>query len=117
MNAPTQTQLRLGPVVAAFLAVAAILMVASPVAESRPLTAEASKGHSRNWCKTATVRIDGDFYWPYGNVSCAFIMRNARPLLVRNRRPSGWRCKRYVGSQPYGSCSRGDRYFGFTVPH
>jgi hypothetical protein len=80
--------------------------------------AEAS--HAR-WCDTATIQIAGFDYWPYGSEEqrCRTIIRRARAFVIHNKKPQGWKCRRFIGAegQPYGSCRRGDRYFGVTIPH
>jgi hypothetical protein len=91
-------------------AIAAVL-VATP--------APASAASTR-WCDTATVKIGGWSYWPYGSADlrCRTIIRRSRALVLHNKRPDGWGCTRFKGGkgQPYGSCSRGKRYFGVSIP-
>lgn len=73
------------------------------------------------WCDTATIRIAGYAYWPYGSEEqrCRTIIRRARAFVIHNKKPKGWTCRRFRGGegQPYGSCRRGERYFGVTIPH
>lgn len=113
-----------GPVKLATAVLAVVVLLAIPApslaATRSDGTAVAVASHNANWCKTATVRIGRWYYWPYGTMGCKSLMRKARAFILHNRRPAGWKCDRYIGSndQPYGSCWRGKRrYFGVTIPH
>ncbi len=106
----------------AVLAVCALLAFPASSVAVTPVDGDALAvaSHNPDWCKTATVKIGRWHYWPYGSMGCTFIMRKARAFVLHNRRPPGWKCRRFIGSndQPYGSCWRGKhRYFGLTVPH
>lgn len=83
--------------------------------------APAAQATSSRWCDTATIQIAGYAYWPYGSNEqrCRTIIRRARAFVLHKKKPNGWTCRRFIGGegQPYGSCSRGQRYFGVTIPH
>jgi hypothetical protein len=85
------------------------------------LAVPAAEASQARWCDTATIQIAGFDYWPYGSEDqrCRTIIRRARAFVIHNKRPEGWKCRRFIGGegQPYGSCRRGDRYFGVTIPH
>jgi hypothetical protein len=85
------------------------------------LSVPAAEASQARWCDTATIQIAGFDYWPYGSEEqrCRTIVRRARAFVIHNKRPEGWKCRRFIGGegQPYGSCRRGDRYFGVTIPH
>jgi hypothetical protein len=98
---------------------------AAPAAVAKPTAHATSSGpptaQTARWCDTATIRIGGFPYWPYASpgMRCRIIIRRARAFVLHNRKPAGWKCRRYTGGegQRYGSCYRGSRYFGVTIPH
>jgi hypothetical protein len=92
-----------------------LLLVAGLVALAPPAHATGQR-----WCDSATIKIGGHPYWPYGSkdLTCRTIIRRSRALVLHNKRPKGWRCARLKGGhgQYYGQCSRGQRYFGVSIP-